>query len=172
MKDVTDKNFGVIIAFLLPGFLFLWGLSFANDEVATWLTAMSAKDGPLIGSFLYATIASLAVGLLIDAVRSAVVDEIFYRVLGLELPTIKSSKLKDKDILAAFNAIIENHYRYYQYYANSFIAVAAASAAYAILKGSPSNLIMLAIAAMLGILLYVAYDQLRSFNDRARDITR
>lgn len=172
MKDVTDKNFGVIIAFLLPGFLFLWGLSFANDQVATWLTAMSSKDGPLIGSFLYATIASLAVGLLIDAVRAAVIDEIFYRFLGLELPTIKSSKLKDKDILAAFSAIIDNHYRYYQYYANSFIAVAAAFAAYAIIKGSPSNLIMLAIAAMLGILLYVAYDQLRSFNDRARDITR
>ena len=32
MKDITDKNFGVIIAFLLPGFLFLWGLSFSVDE--------------------------------------------------------------------------------------------------------------------------------------------
>jgi hypothetical protein len=35
MKDVTDKNFGVIIAFLLPGFLLLWGLTYSHDGLGT-----------------------------------------------------------------------------------------------------------------------------------------
>jgi hypothetical protein len=92
MKDVTDKNFGVVIAFLLFGFLFLWGISFSNDEIASWLVKASSKDAPLIGSFLYATIASLALGLLIDAVRAVVVEETFYRLFRLGKPEINSSK--------------------------------------------------------------------------------
>jgi hypothetical protein len=172
MKDVTENNFGVIIAFLLPGFLFLWGLSFSNNDVATWLTNMSSKDAPQIGSFLYTTVASLALGLLIDAIRGAVIDEIFYRFFNLEWPAINSSKLKNKDTLAAFNAAIQNHYRYYQYYANSVVAVAAAFAAYVIAGKSLSAEIAIPIGALLLILLYVSYDELKSFNERAKEITR
>src|ERR1039457_2421302 len=154
MKDVTDKIFGVIIAFLLPGFLLLWGLSYSRPELATWLITMSSKDAPVIGSFLYATIASLALGLLISAVRGAIVDRFFYHLTGLQSPNINSSKLKDKETLAAFTAAIENHYRYYQYYANSVVAIAAAFASYVIEKGLPSIPIVTLVAAILLVLAF------------------
>jgi hypothetical protein len=51
MKDVNEKNFGVIIAFWLPGFLFLWGLSYSWPEVATWLAKSGSGDAPTVGDF-------------------------------------------------------------------------------------------------------------------------
>jgi hypothetical protein len=171
MKDVTDKNFGVIIAFLLPGFLLLWGFSYSQPELATWLMNMSSKDAPMIGSFLYATIASLVLGLLISAVRTVIVDNFLYHITRLRRPNIQSSKLKNKDTLTAFTAVIENHYRYYQYYANSVVAIAAAYASYVFEKGLPSTLISILTTVILLVLGYAAREELRSFNERAENIT-
>jgi hypothetical protein len=133
---------------------------------------MSAKDAPLIGSFLFATIASLALGLLVSAVRMAIFDSFLYYVTRLKKPRINSSKLKNKDTLAAWSAIIEGHYRYYQYYANYVVAIAAAFGSYLVVKGQPALLISGLVAATLFILGWVARQELRSFNERAEDITR
>jgi hypothetical protein len=38
MKDINDKNFGVIIAFWLPGFVLLWGLSHSLPDIAVLLS--------------------------------------------------------------------------------------------------------------------------------------
>lgn len=136
MKEVTDKNFGVIIAFWLPGFVLLWGLSISNTEVAQWLRACTT---PSVGGFLYASLASLALGLLISAVRWLVVDWFLSRVTTL--PEIDFSKLNNKETFAVFLGIVENHYRYYQYYSNTFVAVIVAFAAYLFLEmnGPPSG---------------------------------
>jgi hypothetical protein len=32
-SDVIDKNFGVVIAFWLPGFLLLWGLTYSFTDL-------------------------------------------------------------------------------------------------------------------------------------------
>src|SRR5438093_13534169 len=95
MKDVTEKNFGVVIAFWLPGFLLLWGLSYSWPEIATWLAKSSTNDAPTVGGFLYATLASLAGGLLINAVRWAIVQAILlYGPTGLSRPNINYGKLQ------------------------------------------------------------------------------
>jgi hypothetical protein len=39
------------------------------------------------------------------------------------VPFIDFSKLSDKNVYAAFSGVNENHYRYYQYYANSLVAL-------------------------------------------------
>lgn len=129
MKDITNKNFGVIIAFLLPGFLFLWGLSFSFDEVAKWLVVSAKDKAPTVGGFLYATLASLAIGLLISAVRWLIIDRI-HSLTGVSEPDITFTNLKDKDRYAAFLGAVDNHYRYYQYYANTLVAILAAFITY------------------------------------------
>ena len=35
MKEITDKNFGLLISLWLPNSILLWGLSYSNLEVAT-----------------------------------------------------------------------------------------------------------------------------------------
>jgi hypothetical protein len=172
MKDVTEKNFGVIIAFLVPGFLLLWGLSYSRPELGKWLFDMGGKDAPVIGSFLYATIASLALGLLISAIREAIFDVFLYEVTRLQRPQIKSASLGNKEKLEGFKEAIENHYRYYQYYANSMIAIAIAAAYYWRVKGLPSWTLTISVIVIILILGYVSRIELGSFNKRAADITR
>ena len=127
MKDITDKNFGVIIAFWLPGFLLLWGLSYSSRDIAFWLNKSGGADAPTVGNFLYVTLASLAAGLLISAFRWLFVDHFLsvcgVWVKGLRRPELNMSRLVNKDVLAAFGGAVENHYRYYQYYSNTLVAV-------------------------------------------------
>jgi hypothetical protein len=173
MKDVTEKNFGVIIAFWLPGFLLLWGLSYSWPEVATWLAKSSASDAPTVGGFLYATLASLAVGLVINAVRWAIVDHFLYWITRLRPGNINYGKLTDKDTLAAFQGAIENNYRYYQYYSNAFVAIVGALAFYvAYAPNRPSRLALAIAIGVALVLLSASRNELNKFNQRAEDITR
>ena len=94
MKEITDKNFGVIIAFWLPGFILLWGLSFSSAEIAGWL---KNSNNPSVGGFLYATLASLALGLLISAVRWLIVDHFLIYITGVPRLDFDFSKLRDKE---------------------------------------------------------------------------
>ena len=62
MKEITDKNFGLIIAFLLPGFLLLWFLALSdndNSEIGPWLKSFSDLS---VSGLLYVILASLALG--------------------------------------------------------------------------------------------------------------
>jgi hypothetical protein len=175
--NITDKNFGVVIAFWLPGFLLLWGLSYSWPDIAVWLSRSNGTDAPTVGNFLYATLASLAAGLLISAVRWLFVDG-FFRLCGLvvprsglQRPALNMSRLTSKDVLAAFSGAVENHYRYYQYYSNTLVAVAVGFLAYA---GSgkvvwPSKLTV-AVAAIGITLLLAAGDSRRKYHDAALQI--
>jgi hypothetical protein len=173
MKEVTDQNFGVIIAFWLPGFLLLWGLSYSSPEISAWLAKSSAGDAPTVGGFLYASLASLALGLLISAIRWAIVEQFLYRATGLRHADIDDTKLKNKDTLAAFQAAIQNHFRYYQYYSNTFVAIVSAllfNLAFAKEK-VPWWAVMLVIVIAV-ILIFASRSEPRSFNERAGEITR
>ena len=119
----SDKNFGVVIAFVLPGFVCLWGASCWSSTVAGWLSVVPTANAT-VGGFLYASLGSLAAGLTASAVRWAIVDTIHHRT-GVRPPEWDFGKLQDK--LEAFDALVENHYRYYQFYANMLVAVAFAS---------------------------------------------
>jgi hypothetical protein len=67
MKDLSDKNFWPLITFCLPGFILLVALTYSFEEVKDWFAAASLKDGLSVGGFLYSTLASLSLGLLLSA---------------------------------------------------------------------------------------------------------
>jgi hypothetical protein len=171
MKDVSDKNFGVIIAFLLPGSLFLWGLSYSSTEITAWLSKSSATEGPNVGGFLYATLASLALGLIISAIRWLIIDWTFHHVIGPSRPVIDFGKLKDKNAFVAFQGVVENHYRYYQYYSNTLVALMAAMAAYLESGGKLTALEWAGVISMGIALLFASRDCLQNYYARAAQIT-
>ncbi len=126
----TSKNFGIIIAFLLPGFIALWPMQQVSSAVAVWFSGAGLSAGspgtggpppaaPTAGSFLMVVLAALALGMLISAIRWALLDKLLH--IGFRRPNLDYSKLQAN--LGAFDFINENHYRYYQYYANSAIAL-------------------------------------------------
>ena len=76
MKDVSPGNFGVLIAFVLPGFVVLWGVSYFSATVRLWLSG--AGTTPTIGGFMFGTLASVAAGVTVSTVRWLVIDKIHH----------------------------------------------------------------------------------------------
>ena len=120
VKDVTSNNFGVLIAYLVPGATALWGLSSFSPSLRAWF-ASTPSDAPTISGFLYLTVASLAVGMTVTAIRWACVD-LVHAATGLTAPDLDFSQLPGK--VDAYNLLIEIHYRHYQFYSNMFVATA------------------------------------------------
>ncbi len=119
VRDVSSHNFGLLIAYLLPGFVMLFGWSFVSDIIATWLLSPPYAQ-PTLGGVLYVTLASLGLGLTISAIRWAVIDPIHHRT-GIPLPPRDFVTLADK--LEAYQYLVVTHYDYYKFFANSSLAL-------------------------------------------------
>ena len=119
MSELSAKNFGLLIAYVLPGFVALWGISHFSPTVDSWITS-SQQGAPTIGGFLYVTLASLVAGLTVSAIRWAVIDTL-HHATGLKPPQWEFANLDDR--LQGFHGLVENHYRYYQFYANGLVAL-------------------------------------------------
>lgn len=123
MGEVTTKNFGLLIAYVLPGFLALWAISPYSPTIQTWL-GTSVADAPTVGGFLYVTLGSVAAGLTVSALRWLILDALHHRT-GLTKPRWDFSRLSAK--LNAFDVLNEQHYRYYQFYGNTLVALCMAA---------------------------------------------
>ena len=119
MNDVTNQNFGLLIAFVLPGFILLWGLQPHSDMVSSWLGHATAEV-PSVGGFLYITMASVGVGQLVSTLRWLLVDTLHHHT-GVKPPKWNFKRLRDR--VAAYDRLIEIHYRYYPWHANGLVAV-------------------------------------------------
>jgi hypothetical protein len=69
---------------------------------------------------LFVTLASVVAGLTVSTVRWLVVDTLHHRT-GLPPPPRDFSRLGGNE--AAFGLIVEDHYRYYQFYSNMLVAL-------------------------------------------------
>lgn len=122
MGDLSGRNFGLLIAYVLPGFLALWGLSYVSEPVRLWLQGVGT-GGPSVGSALYVLLASIGCGMTASIVRWALIDTLHHQT-GLTKPVLDESKLPDR--LEAFDYIVENHYRYHQFAGNTAVAALVA----------------------------------------------
>jgi hypothetical protein len=118
VKEVSSSNFGLLIAFLLPGFTVLWGVSYFSGTVRNWLSG--AGTTPTVGGFMFVTLASVAAGVIVSTVRWAVLDTI-HRWTGLRQPTWDFSRLQDN--VAAYNVLNDIHYKFYQFHGNALFAL-------------------------------------------------
>lgn len=119
MKQVNPANFGLLIAFVLPGFIALWGVEPWSPVIATWLRGTSA-EGATVGGFLYVTVASVGVGQIVSTIRWLLIDSL-HHATGIPQPELKFNRLNDA--VAGLEQLIEMHYRHYQWHANGLIAV-------------------------------------------------
>ncbi len=132
MQSVSNANFGPLIAYLVPGATALWGISEFIPSLRSWF-AIVPMQTPTIGGFLYLTVASIACGMVVNAIRWAVVDT-FHRLTGLPLPKLDFSKLGQN--VEAFNLLIEIHYRHYQFFGGMVVATAIAYLSHRLRNGS------------------------------------
>lgn len=131
MQSVSHANFGPLIAYLVPGATVLVGISQFSPSLQSWFAA-APSDVPTIGGFLYLTIAALAAGMTVSAVRWAIVDTL-HGYTGLPLPSLDFSKLGPN--VEAYALLIRIHYEHYQFFSNMLISTAVAYACYRVKLG-------------------------------------
>lgn len=122
MTEFSNKNFGLLIAYVLPGFIGLCGVSPLSPTISRWLATAPALPAGL-DSIVFVGLASVAMGMAVSAARWLLIDTV-HAWTGLSRPAWNDEMLPQK--LQAFEAIVEAHFRHYQFYANSIIAIALA----------------------------------------------
>lgn len=123
MKEASTFDFGLLIAYVLPGVVTVWGLGRFSETVRSWFSA-SAAGPPTVGGFLFLTLASVAIGLTVSTIRWLVLDWLHHRT-GVRKPNLDFSVLQPN--FTAFEGVVENHYRYYQWYGNMLVALIIAA---------------------------------------------
>ncbi|NLF73617.1 MAG: hypothetical protein GX575_31650 [Candidatus Anammoximicrobium sp.] len=168
MESVTNANFGPLIAYLVPGATVLVGFSQFSPVLRSWFGA-SPADTPTIGGFLYLTVASIAVGMTVSAIRWAFVDTL-HSYTGLPLPALNFSRLGKN--VAAYGLLIEIHYRHYQFYSNEFVATAIAYACYRVKLGGfwPLGWLDLAFIVLEVIFFATSRDTLHKYYSRSQQL--
>ncbi len=120
MKDVTSTSFGLLIAFLLPGLVGLYGLSYWSKKLGyvfdTFLTVNSN-----VGLSIVVLLAALAVGLIVTAVRWIVFERWICK--KIQLGPSDFEKLDSEEKLLVFRAIVDEHYRYHQFWGGMCIVI-------------------------------------------------
>jgi hypothetical protein len=120
MPSVSKDTFGPLVAYLVPGATALYGISFFSPTLRNWL-AVSPASPPSIGGFLYLTLAALAAGMTVSAVRWVLIDTLHAHT-GLRSPPLDFSRLGEN--VEAFELLIEIQYRHYLFFANMLVATA------------------------------------------------
>ena len=168
MKDVSPGNFGVLIAFVLPGFIVLWGVSYFSATVRLWLSG--AGTSPSIGGFMFGTLASVAAGVTVSTVRWLVIDKIHHWT-GLRQPPWNFSRLGRN--VDAYNVLNDIHYKFYLFHANGLIAlifVYVARRAHQGIFTAPVGWFDLGLALLSVVLFVGSRDMLRKYYTRVSQL--
>jgi hypothetical protein len=111
-------NFGLLIAYVLPGFTALEGFPLISPAGTAWGT--TGDPNPNLTSFLSGTVMALAAGLTVSTVRWLLLDS-FHHWTGISRPPRDFGRLGPN--VAAFDYLVLVHYRYYKFYANMVVAL-------------------------------------------------
>ena len=166
MKDVTAANFGLLIAFLLPGFVTLWGIGEFSPTIHGWFTG-APEQSPSVGGFLYVTLGAIAAGLFVSTLRWLLIDTIHHRT-GIAEPKWNFAVLNRQ--LPTFELLVASHYRFYQAYANLIVAVLVVFISVVITRAPVRAHIVataIGLAAVEAVLWLGSRDTLRKYYRRA-----
>src|SRR5271169_3932821 len=108
MSYISSKQFGLIVAFLIPGFIGLAGLLPLMPIVSEWLRPVNLGDFG-IGPTIYALMAATAVGMILSCVRWLVIDHLL-QWSGIPAPAWDFRQLENR--LEALDYLSDNHYKF------------------------------------------------------------
>lgn len=147
MRGDFARSFGLVIAFLCPGFIALWGASAFSPTLTEWF-GVTARENISVGGFLFVLVGSLAAGVFVSGIRAVVLDGLYEKDLatqawlpkraarvlerlwfprkifrGLHPLNIDEERLKDEGLFRAYTRVVEGFWRYFQFYGNMAVAV-------------------------------------------------
>lgn len=117
--SVSESNFGLLIAYVLPGYTALKGLPFFGSDFSAWSVISPTQEATIAG-FLTTSIEAIFAGLTVSLLRWLVIDSL-HHWSGLKPPSWDFATLEKRT--QAFELLIQSHYRYYKFYANMVVAL-------------------------------------------------
>lgn len=166
LPDIDRQEFGILVAYVIPGFVALWGASFLSPIVARWLSPEPSIPAS-IQAVLFVLVASVGAGMTASAFRWAILDTL-HQFTGLARPQWDDRRLQEN--IDAFDTIVEAHYRHYLFYANSAVAAGFTFAAWSLSVQPPLSAFWpraLIFAATEIVFLAAARDTLRKYYVRS-----
>jgi hypothetical protein len=124
MTATSSKQFGYLIAYLLPGFIALVGVAPLFPGLARWLRPVGSGDFGL-GPPLYAVLGAMAMGLVLSCFRWVFLDSI-HHAMGVRRPVWNDGKLQE--VLEGFDYLVQAHFRFYEFTGNALVALVVAYA--------------------------------------------
>jgi hypothetical protein len=128
VRNIDNGNFGLLIAYIVPGFVALIGVARIFPAIQQWL-AVAPQVSPTIGGFLYSTLGAVGAGIFVNAFRWQVVDRL-HHLTGVPKRTWDYSRLPSQ--LGAFQFLVSNQFRYYECYANLLVSIGFTFVVYAV----------------------------------------
>jgi uncharacterized membrane protein YwzB len=171
-KDITASSFGLLIAYVLPGFVALVTLAFWSSQVAAQFDAFLKSDSK-IGLFLLVVLAALILGVELTAFRWVIFDRWLCRKIRLGADEFKVLQTQDK--IAAFRMAIDEHYRYHQFWGGlvpvvPFFFLGVAYAQNALPCSSAGALLIFGFLVVESVTVAAAVDSYKRYVTRARAI--
>lgn len=166
MGDLSARNFGLLIAYVLPGFVVLWGLGYLSPTIASWLSG-AETSGPSVGGFLYVFMASVGCGMTASVFRWMLLEQALHRT-GVRKPYFNFAMIHER--LQGFERIVSDHYQYYQFYGNTFIALLVAYPLWRLHSNAGSVLSDAVCLVIEAVFVAGARDALRVFYRRASQL--
>ena len=153
LKDLSSANFGLVIAYLLPGLVALWGASYFSPTLQAWL-GTRPSDAPTVAGFLYVTPAAIGAGITVSTIRWMLLDTIHHWT-GIRRPDFDYARLECN--IQAFDLLVRHHYDYYKASANGLVAVAFTYLAHRTATGFSTTPLTAtdALILLLGVVLFV-----------------
>src|SRR5215207_4744554 len=100
----SSKQFGLMVAYVLPGFIVLAGIAPFSSSVAAWLRPLNQAEASL-GAPVYAVLAATTIGMILSCFRWLLIDHI-HHLTGVKPPVWNDSRLEER--VGAFNYLVEN----------------------------------------------------------------
>lgn len=171
MTDLREDSFGLLIAYVVPGFLGILQLAAFAEPLRICL-ASDIDAAPTVAGFLYATTASVGAGLTASTVRWLTLDTIHHRT-GVLPPKWPFKHLQAN--ADAFLSVVQNHYRYYQFYGNTLIVIvlgALVGRGPGVLAGLAPVSGLLVDLALIALFAIASRDALHKYYERAGELLR
>lgn len=118
--DITSTSFGLLIAYLLPGLVTLFGLSYWLPDLRRLFETFLNGESNL-GLFLLMALASIAASLQVTLIRWALFELFICRRNALTPDDFKT--LGEEGKFTAFRGAVDEHYRYHQFWGSMVIAL-------------------------------------------------
>lgn len=161
--DAMEKvglNFGLVIAYLIPGFL-------ATYAVASRVSTIDALLGgpkrmPDAASVVPLVLIAVGVGIIINAISAAVIRPLIHKSGVKNQPHLVERKYTIED-MHKYNHLVETTFRFHQFYSNTLVAVVLLAPVWLVWPLQDNILRNASLLLVVAVLFHTARNSLRNF---------